>query len=367
MPIQKKTVRFNAKRSVLMLAIIALMVVVSACSSGNNANNNASSSTPTTSSDTSGTATDAPPATDAPKELTKITQITNWYAQSEHGGNYAALAKGYYEEAGLDMTITPGVNVSGTQLLASGKAQFAMSSSDEVLVARENGIPLVAILGTFQTSPQSLTFHKGQDIKGIEDLNGRDVYVSSGISYWEYFKKAYDISKARELKYNYELSSFMANETSVVQSYITSEPYTLGQQGIETESMLIGDFGYNPYANVMVTTEEYIEKHPDIVQAFVEATMKGWYYYKDNYEEINPTIQKENPDVPLDAFAYSAKALQPLVYEGDAAENGVGHMQQDRWDDMNKKLVDLGVTKKSQDVTEAFTNEFVDKAFADLK
>ncbi|MBD2868665.1 ABC transporter substrate-binding protein [Paenibacillus arenilitoris] len=355
-----------AKRLALLLAFIVLTLIVSACSSsGSGSANEPGAPSPSASP----AATDgAAGAGGAPaEELIPITQVTNWYAQAEHGGNYAALAKDFYKEAGLDMTITPGVNVSGTQLLASGKAQFAMSSSDEVLMARENGIPLVAIIGTFQKSPQALTFHKGEDIKGIEDLNGRDVYVSSGITYWEYFKKAYDLADARELKYNYELSSFMANKSSVVQSYITSEPYTLSQEGYETESMLIGDFGFEPYANVIVTTEDYISEHPDIVQAFVDATIKGWLYYKDNYEEINPFIQQSNPDVPLDAFAYSAKALQPLVFEGDAATSGVGHMTMERWDNMNATLVDLAVMKASQDVSKAFTNEFVDAANAKLK
>ncbi|MDQ6423211.1 ABC transporter substrate-binding protein [Paenibacillus sp. LHD-117] len=363
MQTQTNVKRRMGKRSMTVMALTFLMAIVSACSSGGN---NGGAATDAPSASPSAEATDAP-ATEAPKELTKITQVTNWYAQSEHGGNYAALVKDFYKEAGLDMTIMPGVNVSGTQLVATGKAQFAMSSSDNVLLARENGIPLVAILGTFQKSPQSLTFHKGQDIKGMEDLNGRDVYVSSGSPYWEYLKKAYDLSDARELKYNYELGSFMANETSVVQSYITSEPYTLTQEGFETESMLIGDFGFDPYANIMVTTEEMIKEHPDVVQAFVDATIKGWMYYKDNYEEINPAIQKENPEVPLDAFAYSAKALQPLVYEGDAAEHGVGYMTTERWQEMNDALVDLGVMKETQDVAVAFTNQFVEAAVAKLK
>lgn len=363
-----KSGRFGASL-VLLLSIAAL----SACSSNNNApaaSDNAASGNTNTTNTTNATANQGDNAATnqsdaAAKPLVPVTQVTNWYAQPEHGGNYAALAEGFYKAAGLDMTIKPGVNVSGAQLLVSGKAQFAMSSSDEVLVARENGIPLVAVFGTFQKSPQSLTYHKDQNIKGMEDLNGRSVFVSSGISYWKYLTKKYDLSKSKEMKYNYELGSFMADDKSVVQSYITSEPYTLGQKGVDVGSLLIADYGYSPYANVMVTTESFLKEHPDEVQAFVTATMKGWNYYKDHYEEINPIIQKENPDVPLDAFAYSAKALQPLVYEGDAATHGVGYMTTERWQEMDDTLVDLGVTKKKQDVSAAFTNEFVEKALAE--
>ncbi|SEO76832.1 ABC transporter substrate-binding protein [Paenibacillus sp. OV219] len=366
-----RTVRFS-KSSIPFLIVLMLTLLVSACSSNNNTNSsqeaaatasNETASNEAASSDTSSTSTSST-SESSEKALIPITQITNWYAQAEHGGNYTALAKGFYKDAGFDMTITPGVNVSGTQLLLSGKAQFAMSSSDEVLVARDQGIPVVAILGTFQKSPQSFTYHEGQGIKSIEDLNGRTVYVSNGITYWEFLKKKFDLSKTKQMKYNYELASFMADDKSVVQSYITAEPYVLDQQGVKVGSLLIADYGYSPYANVMITTESFLKEHPDEVQAFVDATIKGWDYYKDHSDEINPSILKENPDESLDRFAYSSKALQPLVYGGDAETKGVGTMTTERWEEMNKQLLDLGVIKKSQDVSKAFTDEFVEKANA---
>ncbi|AZN38236.1 ABC transporter substrate-binding protein [Paenibacillus albus] len=366
-----RTVKFP-KSFIPTVIVLMLMLLVAACSSdsGNSSGNSSNASQETTAPASTDTPTDTTADTSSStsensgKALIPITQITNWYAQAEHGGNYTALAKGFYKDAGFDMTITPGVNVSGTQLLLSGKAQFAMSSSDEVLVARDQGIPVVAILGTFQKSPQSFTYHEGQGIKSIADLNGRKVYVSNGVTYWEFLKKKFDLSKTTQMKYNYELASFMADDKSVVQSYITAEPYVLSQEGVKVGSLLIADYGYSPYANVMITSESFLKEHPDEVQAFVDATIKGWNYYKDHSDEINPSILKENPDESLDRFAYSAKALQPLVYGGDAETKGVGTMTTERWEEMNKQLLDLGVIKKSQDVSKAFTDEFVEKANA---
>lgn len=118
---------------------------------------------------------------DVEDELIAVEQLTNWYAQAEQGGQFAAHMMGFYEENGLDMTIQAGGGgVSNTQLVASGQVDFGMGSSDEILLAREEGIPLVAIAGIFQQSPQALMFHKGQDIEYFTDLNGRDVYISPG-------------------------------------------------------------------------------------------------------------------------------------------------------------------------------------------
>ncbi|TBL70751.1 ABC transporter substrate-binding protein [Paenibacillus thalictri] len=348
----KKSVSFKTASCVLA-AVIAGAALLSGCSSST-----PSASAPAPAPAGAGGASPAP----AEKPLVKVTQVTNWFAQPEHGGNYTALAKGFYKEAGLDMTIQPGgPGVSATQIVGSGKAQFGMGSSDEVLLARERGIPIVAVMTVFQKSPQAMLVHKGQNIKSIADLNGHKVIVGSGVSFWEYFKKAYKLDKATELKYTGDLSMFLSDPASAVQSYITSEPYVLQKKGVETESLLNADFGFAPYANLMYTTETFLKEHPDQVKAFVEATIKGWNYYKDHWQEINPIIKKENPDNPEDVMEYSAKTLQPLVFGSDAEKNGVGYMTKERWEEMNKQLVDLGLLKAPQDVSKAFTTEFIPK------
>ncbi|MFC4779240.1 ABC transporter substrate-binding protein [Paenibacillus sp. GCM10023252] len=328
----------KVRRGLVGSMVIALAAVVglAGCSGGNNE-----------------------PAKD---ELFKVTQVTNWVAQPEHGGNYTALAKGFYKEAGLDMTITSGgPGVSAAALIASGKAQFGMGSTDEILISRSNGIPVVAVAGIFQKSPQALLFRKGQDIKGFEDLNGRKVFVGSGAGYWEFIKKKYKLDKVTEMKYNFELSSFMADETSVVQSYITSEPYDLKLQGIESEYLLNADSGFAPYGNLAYTTEKMIKEHPEQVRAFVEATIKGWEYYLDNYKEINPIIKERNPDTPEAKMEFGAVAIKPLITGGDAEAGGIGIMTTERWEAMNEQLVEVGVLKEKQDVSKAFTTEFLPK------
>ncbi|AEI41790.1 ABC transporter substrate-binding protein [Paenibacillus mucilaginosus] len=312
------------------------------------------------------------PATEAPKsggaapaaekKLVAVTQVTNWFAEPEHGGNYAALAKGFYKEAGLDMTIQPGgPGVSATQIVASGKAQFGMGQADEILFARQNGIPLVAILAAFQKNPQGIMVHKDQNIKDIAGLNGRKVYVGSGVAYWEYMKKAYKLDAVQELKYTGSLANFVSDKTAATQVYLTSEPFTMKKQGIETEVLLNADFGYNPYANVMFTTESFLKENPEVVKSFVEATVKGWDYYKDHASEIHPSIQEKNPDLPIENMDYGAEAQKPLVYGGDAETKGVGYMTMERWDALAKQLVDIGLLKADVDPAKAFTVEYLPK------
>ncbi|WP_416148674.1 ABC transporter substrate-binding protein [Salipaludibacillus sp. HK11] len=296
---------------------------------------------------------------DGSEELIEVEQLTNWYAQAEQGGQFAAHMEGFYEDAGLDMTIQAGGGgISNVQLVASGQVDFGMGSTDEIILSREEGIPLVAIAGIFQQSPQALMFHKGQDIEDFEDLNGRDVYVGAGASYFEFMKAEFDLD-VNEFAYTGDSTTFMQNEEAVSQSYMTSEPFNLEKEGIEVDWLLNGDSGYEVYGNLLFTTEEMIEEQPEVVRAYVEASIKGWEYYEEHHEEVIPFIQEYNPEMSTEQLEYSAVAMQPLVYGYDAEEYGVGYMTEERWQNIMEILYNLELISEQQDVTEAFTTEFL--------
>ncbi|QYR21764.1 ABC transporter substrate-binding protein [Paenibacillus sp. sptzw28] len=335
-----KKIRLGA----LSLIVIAVMVL-SACGSDKE--------------EASSQSSESPSNKPAVVQMTKVTQVTNWFAEPEHGGQYAALSKGFYKDAGLEMTIqSGGPGVSASQIVASGKAEFGMGQADEILIARENGIPLVAIAATFQKNPQGIMFHKGK-YKDISELNGHKVYVGSGAAFWEYLKKAYKLDKVEEMKYTGSLANFVADPGSATQIYVTSEPFSMKEEGVDVEYFLNYDLGYKQYGNILFTTEDYMKNHPDIVKAYVEASIKGWDYYKDNSEEINKVMQEKNPDLKLEAMAFGAKAQEPLIYGGDAEANGVGYMSKDVWEGLQKQLVDVGILKKAEPIDQVFTNEFL--------
>ncbi|MBP1976177.1 ABC transporter substrate-binding protein [Cohnella thailandensis] len=350
-----------------MAFLMAGVMALSACGSNDN-EEGASPSTGTPASESPSNSSSASPSaspSDSPSpaasevKLTKVSQVTNWFAEPEHGGQYAALSKGFYEEAGLDMTIqSGGPGISSTQIVASGKAEFGMGQADEILLARESGIPLVAVAAIFQKNPQGIMYHKGK-YKDISELNGHKVYVGSGVAYWEYLKKAYKLDKVEEMKYTGSLANFVADPEAATQIYVTSEPFTMQQEGVDVEYFLNYDLGYKQYGNILYTTEDYLEKHPDIVKAYVEASIKGWNYYKDNSEEINKVMQEKNPDLKLEAMAYGAQAQEPLIYGGDAEANGVGYMSKEIWEGLQKQLVDIGILKSAEPIDQAFTNEFL--------
>jgi len=307
-----------------------------------------------------GSETSSSSGTDAAEggELEKAKLVTNWFAQPEHGGNYAALVEGYYEDEGIDMTIEPGgPQISATQIVAAGDAQFGYTQAEALIMARDQGIPLVAIGAIFQKSPQVLVFHEGE-VSGFEDLNGKTVYTAPGSGYWEYIKKAYNL-EVKDMAYTGSLATFIEDKNAVTQGYATSEPFSLDQEGIANDFLYIHDSGFETYGNVIFTTEKMVKENPELVQAFMNATVKGWEFYKDNWEEVNPTIQEENPDLSIEKMAYSAETEMDLIFGGDAAEHGFGYMAEDRWVALQDALLDLEIIKEKEDITNAFTLEFL--------
>ena len=356
-----------ARRSIVLMLMVILAVVTAACGSkGSGASERPGASTeagggagsPSAAAGSSPSAGGG--ASGTHKELVKSTLVLNWFAEPEHGGNFAAWAKGFYKDAGLDMTLmNGGPSVSSTQIVAAGKADFGMANADDILVARQEGIPIVAVAAAFQKSPQALFYHKESGIRDFSDLNGHKVYVASTASFWLYMKNKFHLDKAQEMKYTGSLVNFVNDPQSVTQGYVTSETYTLQQQGVDFGTLLNADSGYNIYAGVYFTTEKMIKEHPDRVKAFVEATVKGWNYYKDHAEEINPEIQKMNPDMTLDMMKFSAEKEMDFAFGGDAAANGPGTMSEARWKELQQQLMDVGVLKKAEPIGNVFTLEFL--------
>lgn len=295
--------------------------------------------------------------------LVPVTQVTNWYAQADQGGQYAALEKGFYEEAGLDMTIEPGgPKVSTIQVVSSGRAQFGMAQADQLLMARADGIPVVAVAALFQVSPQIILFQKGQPIDGFDDLNGRTVYVTPGSPYWEYLKQTYKLDRVRELAFTGEFSGLLSDASSASQAYLNTAPFTLKSQGIDTGHLLIYDSGYQPYSNVLFTTESYLEENPEAVKAFVEASVTGWDYYKTEYEEINQALLEANPNLDLETLKFGAESQTELIYGYDAAGLGVGTMSESRWSALMEQMLETGLLKEELDISQAYTTAFLPSA-----
>ena len=314
------------------------------------------------------TATSESTEGDTSGELQTITFGTNWYAQAEHGGFYQAIATGIYADHGLDVTIQMGgPQVNGTQLLMGGSIDFFMGYGSDALQAVEAGIPKVTVASIFQKDPQVIIAHPDQGVASLEDLQGKPIYISSAanITYWPFLAGKYGFTEDMKRPYNFNPGPFLADKNSAQQGYLSSEPLSIRQEGgFEPVVLLLADYGYDPYSTTIETRQEIVDSDPDLVQRFVDASIKGWYsYLNGDPSPGNELIKQDNPEMSDEQIAYGIDKLKEygIVVSGDAEELGIGAMTADRWQSFYDTLVDAAVLSAEIDYTQAFTLDFVNK------
>ncbi|MEQ9518782.1 MAG: ABC transporter substrate-binding protein [Parvibaculum sp.] len=298
-----------------------------------------------------------------------ISFVTDWKAQAEHGGFYQALANGYYADAGLDVTIRqggPGINVP--QLLASDSVDFGMGSNSFIplnIVAANAGAK--AVMASFQKDPQVLITHPRDDVKSLEDMAGKPIMVSDATisAFWVWLRSRFGFTDDQIRKYTFNLAPFLTDPTAIQQGYLSSEPYLIEKEaGFTPQVFLLADHGYPGYATFILANNKMIEAEPELVQAFVDATIKGWYsYLYGNPAPGNALIRADNPDMSEDVLAQAIVKLRTygLADSGDALTGGIGAMTDERWQIFFDVMAANGVYKADLDWRQAYTLQFINK------
>ena len=298
----------------------------------------------------------------ASSNLTPVTMQTDWYPQPEHGGFYDALLRGYYKDEGLDVTILPGgPYVNTDQQVSVGAAQFGMGSSDHVLQAISNGVPLVAVAATMQHDPQALMVRDNSPIHSFQDLNGHAVAIRLGASTWfDYLVKRYQLKNVREIPATYSVANFLQDPSYIQQIFVTSEPFFVRQAGVPVRTMLISETGYNPY-RVMLTSQSFMQQHPDVVGKFVRASLLGWRDYLVHPDDVNAAIARLNPAMSVPQMRFSYEGLRDQHFITGEGEQ-LGRFDPARWTSMYEQLLDLKVLQKPFDPATAYTLRFIPSA-----
>jgi NitT/TauT family transport system substrate-binding protein len=296
----------------------------------------------------------------------KITLLSSWFAQAEHGGFYQAKAAGLYEKSGLDVTIKMGgPQVNGMQLLLGGEADIIMGYDIQVLQAVGKGLPVVAVAASFQKDLQGMMTH--DDINSLADLKGKDILIasSSHATFWPWLKAKYGFAETQAKAYTFNLQPFFTDPNVSQQAYPSSEPFQAMQKGVPAKFFLFADDGYPPYGTTMVATTKLMTEKPDVVKRFVRASMEGWKsYLTGDPAGANALIKTDNPKMNDEQIAYGIKRMKELkvVEGGDAQTMGIGVMTDARWKATYDFLVAGGLLDKSVDYKKAFTTQFIDGA-----
>ena len=266
-----------------------------------------------------------------------------WRHQFQFAGFYAALEKGYYKEAGFDVTIipaTPGIDPVETVL--KGGADFGIASS-ELVLRYAKGDPVVVLASVFQHSPLTLFVRRDAGIDSVHALPGHKVALAP----WETEIFAYlqreqvPLDRLQLVQHDYTVDALVQGRVDALAGYETDESYYLQRSGRRYRQFTPRSSGVDFYGDTLFTTREMIARHPEWAQAFRAASLRGWEYALVHQEEISALIHaKYAPDLPVEKLRFEAERMVPLV-RSDLVELGHSHVA--RWQHILEVYRELGL------------------------
>ncbi|QOP45503.1 ABC transporter substrate-binding protein [Sulfurimonas paralvinellae] len=251
------------------------------------------------------------------KKLDKVTLQLHWKYQFEFAGFIAAKEKGFYKEAGLDVTLKEyenGMNIIDD--VCSAKADFGIYNSS-TLVEYLKGKPIVLVNSFFKRA--ALVLITKPTIHSPKDLRGKKIMATSLEDFQLNFKPYFDAYNvhANEFKLvpeTFRVKEFVEGKVDAMTAFISDQPYRLDKLGVNYNILDPSSENLFVLQEELFTSRREVREHSDRVDAFREASIKGWKYALEHKEELIKIIHKKyNKEMPLDALRYEANAIERLI------------------------------------------------------
>lgn len=277
-----------------------------------------------------------------------VTLQLRWLHQFQFAGYYMALEKGYYRQAGLDVTLLEGgpqANRPIDEVLA-GRADFGVTGSG-VVIERMEGEPVVALAAIMQTSPIVWITRAEDGIRSPHDLVDHTVMLmpppESAELLTVFLREGLPLDRVELTPSSYQLEDLLSGKVTAYDAYISNEPYFLKQQGVDYYLINPRDYGINFYGDVLVTSEQLARRQPELVERFRQASLRGWEYALSHMEETIDLIHSAYaPNKSLGHLRYEADTIRELVMP-DLVQ--VGHMNPGRWQFIADSYRELGMAR----------------------
>lgn len=274
---------------------------------------------------------------------TPVTLQLKWTHNFQFAGYYAALEKGYYREAGLEVRLKeaqPGLDVPAQ--VVSGQADFGVGTSS-LLLHRHAGRPVVVVATIFQHSPAAFIARRESATQSIHDLAGRRVMIEPGMDELTAYLRREGLADdaLRVVEHSFDPRDLINGKVDAMSAYLSYEPYFLDREGFDYQIFTPRSMGIDFYGDNLFTSEALLKSRPELVKAFREASLRGWEYAMAYPGEIAALIRdRYAPAQPLDFQLFAARQMQSLI-RADVVE--IGYMSAGRWRHIAETYAGIGM------------------------
>jgi NitT/TauT family transport system substrate-binding protein len=299
---------------------------------------------------------------------TPITFQLNWVAGGANAGFAAAVAEGFYKDAGLDVTLVQGNGSGNTaQLVANGRSEIAYADAVAVSQLIAKGAPMKVLSTVYQSNPNEVSALKKTGIKSIKDLAGKKVGVPSGSSQTTMLPLLLKANNLKESDVNLinmpptaMVPSLLQGQVDAILGSVDSYQIQLEAQGAQTDNYMFADHGVPTVSTSIFASDNYIKNNPEVVKKFIAASLKGWYFALDNPEKAVKDLKSVFPEMNEKLATAELASIKPLLCSGGAKY--IGKAEDALWVKTQDLLSEVKLLPAGQDPKSYYTNAYLPPA-----
>lgn len=310
------------------------------------------------------------PASPTAAPLTEVSIQLAWTPNIEYSPFFMAEEKGLFAAEGLKVTVRSGGYdeagnyISAIEQVTSGKADFGITDGTDLMVARADGKPIVAVASLFQRHPSGYAALADKNITHPQDLIGKTVMVPPKSKILLLALLASQGINSAEVnildRTDFSINPLVKGEADVIDVFITNESVQLQTEGYKFNQILLADYGIETYPNMIFTTEDTIKNRPQVVESFIRATVKGIENVIENPQEAAKLAVSRNPELTVEAQELGMQAALPLF---KPAGTNPGMMTAQTWEFTANMLLEQGILQQIPELSQVYTLEFLNKIY----
>jgi NitT/TauT family transport system substrate-binding protein len=293
------------------------------------------------------------------RALTPVTLQLKWVPQAQFGGYFVALDKGFYKNAGLNVTIKPGgPDIAPEQVVASGGAQIGIDWLSALLAARDRGLPVQNIAQIYQASGMRLVAFKSTGITSIQGFKHKKVGVwFSGNEYqFMALMNKYHMSPPSQymtvVKEPFTMDSFLNHQMDVAHAMTYNEMGVIYEHGVKPSQLRVWDYnklGVSILEDGLFANPSWASAHRSTVVAFLKASIQGWKYAVAHPKEAGQISYKHAPSGTSTEShqIFMAQQVAKLITYGPGKSHAIGYMDPASYKRTWQTLLQEKVIKKA--------------------
>jgi NitT/TauT family transport system substrate-binding protein len=309
-----------------------------------------------------GCATPAPTAIPTPEKRT-VTLAMGFIPNVQFAPFYVAVEKGYFAEEGLDVHFDYGMEHDLLKLVGTDEMQFVVGSGDQVIMARNQGLPVVYVMNWYRRFPVAVA--SLEPIRQPQDLIGHDIGIPGfyGASYigWQAMVGAANIDPADvnlvSIGYT-QVESLTTGQVDAAVVYAMNAPVQLRQQGYEVSVLAVADY-IDFVSNGLITNEKTIAEEPGLVRSVIRAALRGLRDTLDDPDAAFVTCRRYVPEIDEESAPLQRAVLEASLDFWRA--DHLGHSDPAAWEASQTFMLQIGMIETEVGVSTMFTNDFVDE------